>query len=769
MSIMLRNSLVLVALAGIMVSTPALAALDEMIVSSERRTENLQDVPIAVSALDTGELEDFQITEASDLQRLVPSLNMFTNVTQPTNLSLSLRGGLQQDASLVTAESPVGIYVDEVYVGRLNGNNVTLSDIERVEVLRGPQGTLYGRNTAYGAIRFITRTPGEDMWFNASAGYGNYDHIRVNASVGGPLGDSWAGSLSGQYNEMDGVYYNYATNEDVGQQDNTSLRGKLRYMGSDNFDAILSISYSDSSNDSNQMPKGITPNVPSSCEDFPSGMCDPANGQIAQFTTNDLVWVNGDYGVSTPTGQLQPPPLGDRSRATTEQTIGELTLTWDINERLTLKSITGYVGLEDYFQTDFSGNTGNTSANPTIMPPYQQFFAFTGSSSVDSDQFTQEFQALGSIGDRIKYIGGVYYLNEEADQNFGWNGYNLILGGNLIPGFAAVSSSALQTDVDSIAVYGQGSYNITDQLKATVGLRWTEDDKKFNGDFVSFLGLPAATIPLDGKWSEWTPSFVLDYIFETSGVIDSAMVYGSAAKGFKGGGFSAISIFSAADFGVYGPETNWTYEIGLKAQSFDNSLRTNLAFFFSDIQDIQQNATVEVAPGIFGFPVQNSGDAEIQGLEYEITYSPLDGLDLFLIGNFLDGEYKNLVPDSAAGQAEAEYGVPAVPPQVPDYTVNVGFNYTFDLPGNLFSDASFGLDYYKIDDYLTAATNDFHNSGWDIWNGFIAVTLGDSWGLRLSGKNLADDVIVTSGSRGLGGFIWLPPREYMFQVTYTMK
>ena len=187
------------------------SGLPEVIVTAERREASLQTVPVAVSALSGDMLKDRQITEYQDLQSFVPSLKMTNNITSPTNLSPSLRGSLQQDASLIVAESPFGIYVDDVYVARLNGNNITLNDIERVEVLRGPQGTLYGRNTLQGAIKFVSRTPGEDSWLNASAGVGNYDQYLINASGGGPFGGGFAGSLAGQYNNKDGQFSNVAT------------------------------------------------------------------------------------------------------------------------------------------------------------------------------------------------------------------------------------------------------------------------------------------------------------------------------------------------------------------------------------------------------------------------------------------------------------------------------------------------------------------------------------------------------------------------------
>lgn len=728
--------------------------LEEIVVTAERREAELQDVPLAVSAYSTEQLDNLQVTAPQDLQRYAPSLHMFNNITSPTNLSLSMRGGLQQDASLVVAESPIGIYVDDVYVGRLNGNNVTFSDLERVEVLRGPQGTLYGRNTGYGALKYLSRIPGEEAWFDASAGFGNAEQAVFKASAGGPFNAAWAGSLAVQRTEKDGQYFNLAENTETGLEKNTALRGKLHYMGSDRFDAVLSVSFTDSDNDSLQLVKGITPNVPSDC--IPNPPNDPgcAPGQDAQFTTDDLVFPNGEYNVNTPTVQLAPYPLRDRPQGETDQTIAALTLSYAISDALTVKSITGYVGTEDFFHTDFSGNSAAT------FPPFVAS-GFIAASEIDADQFTEELQLLGAAFDeRLNYILGAFYLHESNDQRFGWHF------------FTPLSRSLIDTEVDSIALFGEAGYQVTDRLKVTAGLRWTDDSKDFTFDFErlagNFFDLVVAPgffpplqeqVILDGDFDEWTPKLAVDFALN-----EDILLYAQAAKGYKGGGFSAIALASTFPVGVYEPETNWTYEGGLKADWLGSRLRTNLAYFFSDIEDIQQNATV-VGAG-FEFPVQNSGDAEIQGLEFEITVVPLDGLNVFVSGSLMDGEYDRLNPNSAAAAARVTYGVEPDTPQTPDYTVTVGFDYTFDFPGDVIGDVSFGADYYEIDDYITAATNDFYNSGWDVWNGFVAADIGPNWEVRFTGKNLADDFIVTSGSRGLGGFILLPPREFLLTVTY---
>ncbi len=519
MTTITRTVLVLAGLAGTLFITTVFAqssegVLEEIVVTAERREANLQEVPIAVSAISMEQMDKWQIRQGQDLQRYVPSLNMFNNVTSPTNLSPSMRGGLQQDSILVTAESPFGIYVDDIYVGRLNGNNMTMTDIERIEVLRGPQGTLYGRNTGYGAIKLISRTPGEDTWFDATVGAGNYDQLRFEASVGGPLGDNWAGSLTGQYIEKEGQYTNIFEPTpgnpvgDTDSQENTAFRGKLRYMGAENFDAVLSVSYSKAENDALQQPNFATPNVPSDCR-FTPPAADPCPGaSTAQFTTEDTVLTNGAFTVNTPTVPLLTldsmgipvtlPLFGDQTRGETEQTIVGLDLSWDFNNGMTLRSLTGYVGITDFMHTDFNGTYGSAA----IFAP----FAVMGATDADSDQFTQEIQLLGTaFDDRLSYLLGAFYLTEESTQPFNW-ALALAPGGISL----ALSDSLIDTDADSFSVFGDATWQFTDNLRGTLGLRYTDDSKDFVYDFTGiFIPIPQPQIVLSSDEDDWTPRAVL--------------------------------------------------------------------------------------------------------------------------------------------------------------------------------------------------------------------------------------------------------------------
>ena len=718
----------------------ASGGLQEVVVTAERREASLQTVPIAVSALSAETLENRQIKQYEDLQRFVPSLKMTKNVTSPTNVSPSLRGSTQQDASLVVAESPFGIYVDDIYVGRLNGNNVSLSDIERVEVLRGPQGTLYGRNTLAGALKFQSRTPAKTNWFNATIGGGNFEQYLASFSAGGPLDDHWAASLSAQVNNKDGEYFNIATNKKFGREHNTAARGKLHYMGDGMFDAVLSISHADAKNDATAQVPGITPN--------------DRLGQ-RQFHSGDVVPVFGFYTTSTPLLTGMPAPIALQPEGSTKQTITGLNLSWKFGAA-TLRSISGYVKLDDGFTADFSGRG----------------WLYAGSKA-SSNQYTEELQLQGkAAGDRLNYIVGVYFLNEKADQAFAWG---IDLGGFLAAtpsGRFAVSTSLIKITTDSVAVFGQTDYAMTDAWKVTAGMRWVEDRKKFDYSFQSLLGpnIPLDRIALKNSYSEVTPKFGLDYAFTPSGPFDSALGYLSVARGFKSGGYNGINIFDDSIARTpYFPETNWTYELGGKSELWGHRLRVNAAAFYEKVSDLALNAT-SIVNGRPSFPVQNAGEATIRGLELDVTAAPTEGLTLFLNAAFLHGKYGALNPTSNPATAPARFGISAaVPPQLPDYTVAIGFDYSFAVPlGANGGRVKLGADAFRTSEYPIGADNDNIISAYTRINAFVALSMADHWELRLAAQNLADKQTRYSGSRGLGGFINLPPRETLFTVGYKL-
>jgi len=708
------------------------STLEEIVVTAERREASLQTVPVPVTAITAEALANKQVTEAKDLARYAPSLKMFNNITTPTNLSPSLRGSLQQDASLVVAESPFGIYVDDVYIARLNGNNITLADIDRVEVLRGPQGTLYGRNTLAGAIKFMSRAPDADGWTNFSVGGGNYDQQRVSFSVGNAIGDGWAASLSGLYTNKDGQFRNVHPTkaEETGLERNYAGRVKLRYTGIENLDVTASLSYADAQNDGGQLIPASTPSVPSN----------------KQFTSDDLVPQFGRYALNTP--NIARPNLANYPYGKTKQQIASINVAYDFGDML-FRSITGFVKTEDAFTNDFSGN-GNVMA----------------SNIADAEQLSEELQIQGSaLSGKLNYLLGVYLFGEDATQNFAWNSY--------LPGVLPVlpvSTSALKIKTTSVSAFTQLDYMLTDALKVTGGIRYTKDEKRFDLLFRGLLPpITPATglVDLDNAYSEISPRIGIDYkVASDNDNIDSMLLYASAASGFKSGGYNGIAIFGFNDaLTPYAPETNTTYEAGIKTDLLGSRLRVNANYFLQKADDLTLNATVILPNGTATFPVQNAGKATVRGLEVEITAIPTDGLTVFLSGTFaMDGKYDEVAPSSAPANSLKNFGVNPTVPQTPSSSFTIGFDYGLDTElGRL----SFGADWFQTDDYITGATNDFRVKGYGQGNAFVNLAFSEAWSVRASAKNFTDEYVIQTGSRGfLGGFIPIRPREYLLSVNY---
>jgi iron complex outermembrane receptor protein len=494
---------------------------------------------------------------------------------------------------------------------------------------------------------------------------------------------------------------------------------------------MFSLSFSSSKNDAVQLLAGRTPSVPSN----------------RQYTSDDVVLTFPLREVSIPNISRQPSIISNQPRGETEQTIASINLVYDFGG-VKLRSITGYVYTNDYFSTDFGGDG-----------------QVLGASTPAASQITEELQLQGTaLDDRLNYLAGVYYLDEKGKQDFGWNITRVFF--NVGP----VSTSQIESTTKSISVFGQGDYALTDNLKFTAGGRWVQDKKTFKEGF-QFLFLPfplSDSVNLSNKYTEFTPKFGLDYKVD-SDAVDSMLLYASWAKGFKSGGYNGINI---TDNNIarttYAPETNTTFEAGLKADLLDRRLRVNAALFLAKIEDLALNATIALPNGTAAFPVQNAGEAKIRGLELETTYVPTENLTIFANAAFQNGKYQNLNPTSAPAQAPVLYNTQPTPPQLPDYTFTVGFDYGVNVPiGADGSRLSIGADWFRQDDYVTAATNDFVVKAYDRINATIGLAVGDHWDFRLNAKNLQDKDQIYVGSRGfLGGWLVLPPREIMFTIGY---
>ena len=428
-------------------------------------------------------------------------------------------------------------------------------------------------------------------------------------------------------------------------------------------------------------------------------------------------------------------------------------------DSFTLRSISGYVKTDDYFSTDFTG-VGQV----------------LGASNPKATQLTEELQIQGTAADdKLNYLAGVYWLKEDGKQDFAWNITRVFFN------VGAVSTSQIDASTASVSAFGQLDYKFTEALKLTVGGRYVRDKKDFNFGFqYKFAPIPGTNIALKNTYSEFTPKIGLDYKVETTAV-DSLLLYISAARGFKSGGYNGINITDPSiAFSPYGPEKNTTVEAGMKTDMLDRKLRINAALFQAKITDLALNASVILPNGTSSFPVQNSGKATVQGLEIESTFVPTNDLNVYFNVSFLHGKYNSLNPTSAPAVASQprlalgvnnnRLGVNAEPPQLPNYTFTLGFDYGHDVKlGSMDGRFKFGADWYRTDDYITAATNDFVVTGYSRFNAYVGLGIGEKWDLRLAARNIDDAKKVYVGSRGfLGGYLVLPPRELMFTVGYKM-
>jgi iron complex outermembrane receptor protein len=679
--------------------------LDEIIVTAQRRETSLQTTPIAVTALTADALADQQIGSAEDLTSVVPNLVLMPVTASRSTLQVGLRGGSEQSGGLVTSESAVAFYVDDVYRGRLAGSNLELSDIERIEVLRGPQGTLYGRNAFSGAVKVVTRTPGEKQWAEASVGVGSYDQRKASASIGGDVVDGTLGaSLSVLYNDQDGYVHNQALDKDVFGQRNLALRGKLHFYGSDWLKATLTVSRTQDDNDgpANLIPVGWTRTYPTLYANH--------------VTTADARPLAGDAYTSL--SPVEPDGY-------TDQTAVSLDVSAELGE-MTLRSITAFVRTDDGFLFDMSGGIQNSDGTYRAN-------GLVRDANSDTNQYSQELQLQGTAfsGD-LTWITGLYYFREENKQTFN---DVLVLGQYFsLP----VLPQTIDSTTNSYAAFAQASYQLNDRLSVTGGLRYTRDEKELKGTIQNRLPLSAgpdvALVSLyrDPSFSSWTPKAGLDFK-----IADDVFSYLSVSRGFKAGGFNGLAVANPDVFGtVYGPQTVWAYEAGLKATMLDGRLRTNLSVYRNNLSDLQQ--TIQIGAG--SYAVQNIGDARLYGAELEVTFMPVEGLSLFANLGLMDDKYTYLDPLSDAAVAGAKH-LPLVSP----WTVQAGF--TYDTPRFWQDRVKLRLSssYQHQADYYSTVANLLESKMPGLINASIGLLDGDEgWNITFAGKNLSNKTYYTT-------------------------
>jgi iron complex outermembrane receptor protein len=613
---------------------------DVVIVTARRTAENLQDVPAAVSAFSEETIERIGATDTTGLQGIVPNLNIAQGRGSSNATNIFIRGVGQPDA-LQTFDPAVGFYVDDVYYSRIRGTQMDLFDLERVEVLRGPQGTLYGKNTIGGALKVVTRRPSQEQHALYQAAVGDYGLLEAKVGLSGPITDTLAGGVALFNTSRDGYVTNPVTGEDYNDRNATAARIALAWDAAPTFKVDWSADYA--------------------VEDNALVMGQPINTLTTLFGVPLLV-----LPATVPEFNFTARPTPGLPNSTELTHWGSaLNATWDISDELTLKSITAYRNLQnsDYVDIDASYlETGDVFVD------------------VNQDQVSEELQAIYDSGP-LTFVGGLFYMVENIDSHQEAYGDDILTGPG---GFTFLRTVDDELKTTSWAAFANATYALTDQLNISAGVRYTEETKDYfrtTSTFSTFPGLtanPAFAFNIEDTWTDTSPMVSIDYR-----LTDNVLLYGRASRGFKSGGFNGRAN-NPGEQAPYSPEKVTSYEAGLKTDWLDGALIANATVFYNDYKDFQARVSgLVIDPGT-GLPspelsVLNAGELEISGAELELAYSPFRALRLDAQVGYLDaayGEFADVRFAAAPYNGSRAFQTPAFSPE---WTTRFGGTYEFDL------------------------------------------------------------------------------------------
>jgi iron complex outermembrane receptor protein len=677
--------------------------IEEITITAQRRAQNLQEVPIAVTAFTEAELERRQITRTLDLISFVPNMIGHNNTGVGTANSYSIRA-LNNTESIATFDPPVGTYVDDVFMARQNANNFQFFDVERIEVLRGPQGTLFGRNNTGGAISIVMKKPGTEMGGFVEAGFGEYSRRQARASIDLPLSDTVLTKISAFYAKDDGFVKNRVTGETLNWEDSNGVRGAVRVLFSDKvtWDLSADLINSDMSNIVNFVAPGSN-----------------------QRFDHTRLRTDTPIGAALVSDRLKNVPLGNYTKS--GSIISNFTI--DLASGATLNLITGYRDLDQQFITDsFDSITGATFApnNSYELTGQRPGNATPLVNDGQHSQITQEIKLSGeAMGGSLDYTAGLFYFTDDNDTSFA--NISLPVTGNP----TVTQDRVMKNDTKSYAAYAQFDYHVSDRLTTTVGLRYTDEEKNitFTPNTspiatklfppINTADLVAAGIPKRLKESQLTPRLAFDYK-----VSDDIMVFASATRGFKAGGWNARANFGRLALN-FDSEKVWSYEGGARTEWLDGRLRVNLNAFFMDVKDFQLPAGyADPLTNIINYLTRNFADMENYGLEAEVSWAPTDNINVFWGGGTQKAKYVNVDATVLAQAANCKariaanqsttnicnvsvitpLGDIAEPVRAPEFTSTLGINGTFPIGADLKLQPSVNWAYVAANWAATANT-----------------------------------------------------------------
>jgi iron complex outermembrane receptor protein len=648
-------------------SEEASGGLEEVLVTATHRTENIQDIPISVTAISGLEMDKADIFDPATIALRVPGMTY--GEFSPGQAVISLRGVSSVDDG-AGLDNSIALFLDGVYIGRIAAINFDMFDLERLEVLRGPQGTLFGRNAIGGAINAVTSKPTDELTAKFGLTVGNEGILRYRGLVSGPFSESLAGKISFTHREHDGWVKNVLLGTDVADEDQSSIRGQLRFT-TDNSEWLLSADYMD--DDRGDM--GRTPVV----NRAPLLQIMAANGG------------GGDFETTLATEGF------------TKRNAGGISLQGDVSfDRGLFTTITAYREAE----TDWAMPSVGAPLGAINLP----FDEVIDDITEDIETVSQEFRWTSDLDGNFQYTAGLYYLKEKTareEQFFITQAGTFDGFVQLDPGSQAIIGNEYAytgNTTKSYAAYLDMTWQPSDRWSFSLGGRYTKDKKDYtaisvNCDLVrdqdpSVIGTQFEDWPAcegiggslniiaeafevnpSDSWSDFSPKLAAQFFAN-----DSTMFFATISRGFKSGGFAGSQGIESVASKPVDQETVTNYELGMKADFFNNTLRLNMTAYYMDYEDLQIVRFGPVAGSAFGtFITSNVGSADITGLETEFTWLATDNLQFSGNIALMDTEAKDFIlelpgPDGQPIEVDLS-GSPLR--QAPDLSYNIMADYNF--------------------------------------------------------------------------------------------
>ena len=673
------------------------AGLDEIVVTAERRSGNLQDTPVAVTAISSEDLQARGVQSVRGLESLVPSLSIGSQTNGPgANSATFWIRGLGQIRAGNGSEPSVPLYIDDFYYPGIAGNVLRAMDIEQVEVLRGPQGTLFGRNSIGGAIRYRTRKPTADFGGFIEGTYGSYDRVDLIGALNVPIGDMLAVRLTGATMQNDGYVDRVIGGGHGGATENLLGRAQLRFRPDD--DLTIDLSYERSESES----RGSTTNIP---------QINPAGTLAARWNSRPTNLPRYTQDLASPCtyctyGGLQVEDFNE-AKASHLHFVAD----WQVSDSLQLKWLSGRSEIDDSWSNDLDGSPA-------------QVVRQASTSNVES--WSHELQAIGDLGSRFHYVAGLFYYREELEAR----------GSQFVPNPAGIVNEARASSLtrrESVSAYANLTFDITERLSVTGGLRVGQEEISIR----TLSILPSAGLSDTGSSEEdmFLPLLRIQYDWS-----EDIMTYATMSKGFRAGGFNIVP--ANADAIPFRSEEVTSFEVGARTEFLGGRARVNPTVFYTDYKDMQINRQYTPPPPAPPAPtsiLENAGEAHIYGLELESDFAVTDAFRLRLSGAFLEGKFDRLNPGVGVT-------LDSPLPRLPRWSFALGGQYQVELASGAAVTAN--LDYSWRSKQASTASNvdSLIVPSYGLLNAQVEFRSADNrWSIAAFATNLADKEYVTGG------------------------